>query len=273
VARYYQAVAHWALPHIEGRPLTLVWCPAGLGGECTYMKHSKLWAPDIVRRVRIPEKKKTGEYLVVEDIKGLITLVQMGVLEFHTWNSRFDDVEKPNRIVIDLDPGEEVPWPEVVAAARQVRRLLGAIDLDAFPKTTGGRGLHVVVPIRPEHDWRECLAFAKALAGTLVRDEPERYTMTFAKAGRSRRILIDYLRNNRTNTSVAAFSTRARRGAPVSMPVQWDDLSAREPGDFTLRSIPDRLNGPRSDPWRRYWASPQRLTAEALEAVTRLGRG
>jgi bifunctional non-homologous end joining protein LigD len=162
------------------------------------MKHSPVWAPEALRRVRIQEKKKVGEYLVADDIAAIIGLVQMGVLEIHTWNSTVDDLERPNRLVIDLDPGEEVGWPEVIAAARSVRSALAALDLESWVKTTGGRGLHVVAPLRPHADWSECLAFARGLSEALERAEPGRYTTEFAKAERARKILIDYLRNNRT---------------------------------------------------------------------------
>src|SRR5437899_2358957 len=198
------------VPHVAGRPLTLVRCPTGVGGSCFYMKHSAVWAPEGLRRVRIPEKKKIGEYLIADSLPALIGLVQMDILEIHTWNSTIDHLEQPNRIVLDLDPGPDVPWPRVIEAARLVRAALAALALESFVKTTGGAGLHVVVPLVPDAGWPECLAFARGVAEAIERQDPRRYTTTFRKAGRERRILIDYLRNNRTNTSVAAFSTRAR---------------------------------------------------------------
>ena len=177
----------------------------------------------------------------------------MGVLEVHTWNSRYARIEQPDRIVIDIDPGEAVEWPAVVAAARSVRELLHALDLDSFVKTTGGRGLHIVMPLVPAAGWSDCLDFARAFAETLERRDPAHFTTRFAKLGRENKILIDYLRNNRTNTSIAAFSTRARPGAPVSMPLTWSELSAsRTPDRFTLRTVPARLARLRSDPWEGY---------------------
>jgi bifunctional non-homologous end joining protein LigD len=199
------------------------------------MKHSKLWAPPVLRQVRITEKKKVGEYLVADSLAAVIGLVQMDVLELHTWNAKADDVEHPDRIVLDLDPGPDVRWTQVVEAARLVRAVLHAVGLASFVKTTGGRGLHVVVPLVPERRWDECLAFARTLAGVLVRQHPRRYTTAYAKAGRERQILLDYLRNNRTNTSVAAFSTRARPQAPVSMPLAWDELGGRVRSDTFTR--------------------------------------
>src|SRR5215217_396944 len=216
VANYFYSVAEWMVPHIAGRPLTLVHCPEGMAGECRFMKHSRLWGPDVIRRVRIREKTKVGEYLVADDVTALIGLAQMGILEVHTWNSTTNDIEHPDRIVIDLDPGENVEWPTVVTAAKLVRRVLSSLGLESFPKTTGGRGLHVVVPVVPGADWSECLEFSRNIAEAMERNDPQLYTTKFAKEGREAKILVDYLRNNRTNTSIAAYSTRARIGAPVS---------------------------------------------------------
>ncbi len=267
VARFYERIADWIVPHLEGRPLTLVRCPEGLKAECFYMKHSKVWAPPALRRVKIQEKTKVGDYLVADDIAAVISLVQMDVLEIHTWNTCVDKVELPNRIVFDLDPGAHVPWAHVIEGARLVRRMLKTIGLDSFAKTTGGKGLHVVVPLAPRADWRECLAFSRALAEALERHDPGLYTTTFAKAGRERKILIDYMRNNRTNTSVAAFSTRARPGAPVSLTLKWEEVTpALDPAAWTIATVERRLSSLRRDPWRDYWTCKQRLSAKAVEA-------
>jgi bifunctional non-homologous end joining protein LigD len=268
VVRYYDAVADAMVPHLSGRPLTLLHCPKGLEGECHFMKHSKQWAPAAVRRVRIQEKTKVGEYLVVDDRAALISLVQMDVLELHTWNATIGALEEPDRIVLDLDPGPEVRWPEVVRAARVVRGAVRALGLEAFLKTTGGAGLHVVVPLVPEARWEACLAFARGLATAIVRHDPRRFTTSFAKAGRERRILLDYLRNNRTNTSVAAFSARARAGAPVSVPLAWDELSARSrPERHTIRTVPRRLGALTADPWAGYDRARQPLGRARVAAV------
>jgi bifunctional non-homologous end joining protein LigD len=268
LAGYYAAIAPWVVPHVAGRPLTLVHCPQGLAGKCAYMRHTKAWGPSALRRVRIREKTKIGEYLVADDIVGVVSLVQMGMVEIHTWNATADDIERPNRIVWDLDPGPEVPWSKVVAAARQVRGVLAAMDLACWVKTTGGRGLHVVAPIRPERDWSECLTFSRQVAEMLTRADPGRYTTAFAKRGRERLILIDYLRNNRTNTSIAAYASRARSGAAVSMPMSWKRLTGRlDPQDFTVLSVPTRLRRVRADPWQDYWRCRQRLTLAILRAV------
>jgi bifunctional non-homologous end joining protein LigD len=268
VAEYYYSVSRWMVPHVKGRPLTLVHCPEGLAGACRFMKHSKLWGPDTLRRVRIREKKKIGEYMVADDARGLVGLAQMGILEVHTWNSTTDDIERPNRIVFDLDPGDRVEWPKVVASAKLVRRVLSAIGLESYPKTTGGKGLHIVVPLVPQADWSECLEFSRDIAAAIERNDPDLFTTKFAKEGRESKILIDYLRNNRTNTSIAAYSTRAREGATVSFPITWRDVrESLNPLRFTIDTVVRRLARMRSDPWRSYWSSKQKLTTMMMKAV------
>lgn len=267
LARYYEAVAEWVLPHLRGRPLTLVRCPDGAGGPCFFMKHSRAWGPGALRRVSIREKTKVGEYLIADDLPALVGLVQMNVLEIHTWNSTDTRVEEPDRLVLDIDPGPRVPWKQTVEAARLARRALEAIGLRSFVKTTGGSGLHVVAPLVPEAGWNACLAVAKAVAEAMVRHDPARYTTTFAKAGREDKLLIDYLRNNRTNTSVAAFSTRAQPAGEVSMPLAWEELTARtSPDRYTIRTVPKRLTR-RADPWAEYWTHTQRLASVKPHAL------
>jgi bifunctional non-homologous end joining protein LigD len=266
LARYYEDIAEWIVPHVRGRPLTLVHCPAGVAGPCTYMKHAKAWGPTALRRVHIQEKTKVGEYLVADSIAAVVALAQMGVVEIHTWNSTADDVERPNRIVWDLDPGPEIQWKQTVAAAKLLREVLETLGLAAWVKTTGGQGLHVVVPIQPSLDWSECLAFSRDVSGVLMRTNPALYTTTFSKRGRERKILIDYLRNNRTNTSICAYSPRAREGAPVSVPVDWGALSAG-PGRWSLLTVPRRLHRIRTDPWAGYWTTLQRVSTESIAAL------
>jgi len=268
LARFYEGIESWIIPHLAGRPLTLVRCPEGATAECFYMKHSKVWAPDALRRVNIPEKTKVGEYLIVDKLPALIALVQMSVLEVHTWNSRFEYVERPDRIVLDVDPGPDVTWPQVVAAARLVRGVVDALGLESFVKTTGGRGVHVVVPLEPKAEWQLCLEWSRAVAEAIVRQDPASFTTAFAKAGRQRKILIDYLRNNRTNTSVAAYSTRAKPHAPVSVPLTWEELGPKtKPDAFTLKTLGRRLSKLRSDPWARYWKVKQRIDKRMVQAL------
>jgi bifunctional non-homologous end joining protein LigD len=268
VVRYYDRIAAAMMPHVEGRPLTLVRCGSGVDGDCTFMKHSKLWAPAALTRVKIAEKTKVGDYLVIETPDALVSLAQMDILEIHTWNVRHRKVEYPDRIVLDLDPGPQVGWPAVVDAAKLVRSLLQTLDLASWIKTTGGRGLHVVVPLETRHVWTACLDFARAAAEALVRHDPQRFTTKFAKRGRERLILVDYMRNNRTNTSIAAFSTRARVGAPVSMPLSWEELTpALDPAAFTTLTAPERIARQRRDPWAAYFRARQRLSKHAVAAL------
>jgi bifunctional non-homologous end joining protein LigD len=270
LVRYYDRVAEWMLPHVQDRPLTLVHCPAGLQAPCNYMRHRRVWGPNVLKRVTIKEKTKVGEYLAVVNLEGVVALAQMGIIEVHTWNSTLDDVERPNRVVWDLDPGPEVKLRDVIAAAIAVRDLLETLGLQSWVKTTGGHGIHVVAPLTPQRQWDECLAFAKAVAEALTRTDASRYTTAFAKAGREKKILIDYLRNNRTNTSVAAFSARARPAATVSMPLSWKQLTARlKPEAFAVTTVLKTL---RTDQWRDYWSCKQKISASAFKAITQLRR-
>ena len=269
LAHYYEEIADWIVPHVAGRPLTLVHCPAGVTAPCIYLKHAKAWGPSALRRVKIQEKTKVGEYLVADSIEAVVSLTQMGIVEIHTWNSVTEDIERPNRIVWDLDPGPDVTWKQVVKAAGLVREVLKTLELTAWVKTTGGRGLHVVVPIKPAREVPECLEFSRRVSDAIVRTDPQLYTTNFAKIGRERKILIDYLRNNRTNTSVCAYSPRARTGATVSMPLDWSDLNA-SPERWTLPTAAKHLKRLRSDPWANYWDCHQKISHASFAAVQAL---
>jgi bifunctional non-homologous end joining protein LigD len=269
LARYYEDIGEWILPHIKGRPLTLVHCPAGIAGPCMFLRHAKAWGPTALRRVPIREKTKVGEYLVADSVSAVVALAQMGVVEIHTWNSTTDDLERPNRIVWDLDPGPEISWKQTVVAGRLMREVLETLGLASWVKTTGGSGLHVVVPLEPSLDWAECLAFSRDVSEAVARTNPDLYTIAFRKLGRERRILIDYLRNNRTNTSICAYSPRARAGAPVSVPLAWSDLSGRRP-NWPLPGVRRRLGRLRSDPWGEYWKTSQRVSKASVHALRRL---
>ena len=268
LARYYERVADRILPHIEGRPLTLVRGPEGASKPTFYMKHTGVWAPKDLRRVKIQEKTKVGEYLVVDDLPGLISLVQMGILEVHTWNATADALEKPDRVVFDLDPDPAVPWSAVADAARLLEARLADLGLRSFLKTTGGKGLHIVVPLRPGAPWDEAFDFTRGISEQIERAHPRRFTTAIPKAARKGKILIDYLRNNRGNTAVAPYSTRARPEAPLSVPIAWDELTASlRPDQYTLANIDERLKRRRKDPWAEYFSVRQRLTAAAKKAA------
>jgi bifunctional non-homologous end joining protein LigD len=262
LAQFYEAIADWILPHVKGRPLTLVRCPEGTSKPCFYMKHTGVWAPPALRRVKIQEKTKVGEYLVVDDLAGLVSLVQMGILEVHTWNSVADRLETCDRVVFDLDPDPAVPWERVVEAAVLLRTRLSTMDLESFVKTTGGKGLHVVVPLKPGASWDDAFAFSMALAEGIERKAPGAFTTVMPKARRKGRILIDTLRNRRGNTSVSAYSTRAKPHAPVSTPLTWDELGPEVTSDhFTIANIRERLDSLEADPWAGYFKARQRITA------------
>jgi len=259
IALYYESIADHILPHVVDRPTTLVRCPEGMAKPCFYQKHVGYWAPDTVRRVRIQEKKKVGQYLVVDDLPGLIGLAQMGILEVHTWNSTVKHLEQPDRVVFDLDPDAAVAWPAVVKTAERIRELLAGLGLAAFVKTTGGKGLHVVTPLVPDRGWDECADFARRLAEALAGRHPDEYVTEASKSARKGKIFIDWLRNVRGATSIAAYSTRARPGAPVSTPVTWEELPRTPPDQYTVQTLPRRLSSLKKDPWAGYDKAARRL--------------
>jgi bifunctional non-homologous end joining protein LigD len=267
LARFYESIATWILPHLDDRPTTLVRCPEGVHKTCFYQKHVGYWAPESLRRVKIQEKRKVGVYLVVDSLASLIGLVQIGILEIHTWNSVVRRLEHPDRVVFDLDPGPGVEWTAVIECARLIRDALSAVKLESFVKTTGGKGLHVVAPLAPGPSWDDAGAFAHAVADSIARANPRRYITSMAKAERRGKIFIDYLRNIRGATSVAAYSTRATPQATVSVPLAWDELSAKIRSDhFTIANLPERLARRTEDPWAAYWRTRQSLPKVAAAA-------
>jgi bifunctional non-homologous end joining protein LigD len=249
LAEYYVAIADWVLPHVADRPITLVRCPTGRQRACFYQRHAGSGVPKELRQVAIPGFEKSGDYLYVRDLRGLVALVQMVVLEIHPWNARIDRTDRPDRVIFDLDPGEGVSFGEVTASALEIRGLLEHRGLASIAKTTGGKGLHVIVPIARRYGWDEVKAFARAFGEELARNAPDRYLIRLSKAERRGRILVDYLRNDPTSTAIAPYSTRARDGAPVALPIAWTEVKAGlDPRAFNLRSVPSLLQG-RADPW------------------------
>ncbi len=262
LAVYYERIADWILPILAGRPLVLVRCPDGQGGECFYQKHLTPQFPEPVLRVPIEEGGKTVSYAAVDSPAGLVSLVQMGVLEVHVWGAHRDQVERPDYAVLDLDPDVGLPWERVVEAAIEVRDLLAATGLRSFLKTTGGKGLHVVLPLARRHTWDELKAFTRAVVDGLVASRPDRYTANPLKARRQGRIYVDYLRNSRGATSIAAYSCRSRSGAPVSTPLAWEELAGDVRADtFTVSNLPERLASLAADPWRELSTVKQSITA------------
>lgn len=268
LARHYEQVAEWMLPHVENRLLSLVRCPAGSGQKCFFQKHPGEGTPDELKRFDVAEKEGSEEYLALYDLPGLVSLVQMGVLEIHQWGSTADKYEKPDRLVIDLDPDPAVKWPQVVTAAKEVKLLLEELDLVSFVKTTGGKGLHIVVPINRRLDWDGAKEFCRALADFLVAAAPDRYIAKMSKAARKGKIFVDYLRNDRGSTAIAPYSTRAKPGATVSVPIKWDELNDRLTSDhFTINNLPARLARLRKDPWAEMLTTKQNVTAAMLKSL------
>ena len=258
LAEYYVAVAEVMLPHVARRPITLVRCPTGQQKKCFYQRHAGSGVPSALSQVAIPGFEEP--YLYIRDRKGLIALVQMGVLEVHPWNACADHPDRPDRVVFDLDPGEGLGFGDVVAAAHEVRARLEAMKLVSFVKTTGGKGLHVVLPIERRHEWAPVKAFARQLALAMSADTPSRYLARISKAERRGRIFVDYLRNDPTSTAVAPYSTRARVGATVSAPLEWDELTPIvDPAAFNVRTMAARLQASGGDPWSGIGKLRQRL--------------
>ena len=262
LAEYAIAVADWMLPHVARRPITLVRCPTGRQKKCFYQRHAGSGVPSELSEVEISGFEESGAYLYITDVKGLVALVQMGVLEIHPWNARADRPERPDRVVFDLDPGEGLAFEDVVAGAHEVRARLSDLGLVSFAKTTGGKGLHVVVPIERRHEWPDVKRFARSLAEAIAADAPTRYLTRISIAERRGRIFIDYLRNDPTSTAVAPYSTRSRVNAPVATPVTWDEVApGLDPARFTIRTVPERLRGLNADPWADIDRIRQRLPA------------
>ncbi|SEM08112.1 ATP-dependent DNA ligase LigD phosphoesterase module /ATP-dependent DNA ligase LigD polymerase module [Pseudoxanthomonas sp. GM95] len=260
VADYYRRIASLLLPELAGRPLSLLRCPDGAGNECFFQKHH---APSLGKGVHaVPLKQKSGteDYLYVEDIEGVLALVQMNTLELHPWGSTVDAPEQPDRLVFDLDPGPGVSWAQVKQAAREIRSNLRKTGLESFVRLSGGKGLHVVVPIDRGPSWDTVKAFCEAFANAMAEHRPERYIATMSKAKRERKIFIDWLRNGRGSTSVCSWSLRAREHATVAVPLRWDDLGRiTGPGQFTLDKALQRAARLKADPWKDMAILKQKL--------------
>jgi bifunctional non-homologous end joining protein LigD len=257
LADYYRSVWDWMAPHVVSRPLALVRCPDGTKGQCFFQKHASAGLTEENLRTVIDRNRR--QVIAVEDLDGVLSLVQAGVLELHVRGSTIDRLDVCDRIVFDIDPGEGVAWAEVVAAARDVRARLAAIDLQSFVKLSGGKGLHVVLPIVGA-DWDTTKNFAQAVALAMTADDPKRYVAKITKSLRKGKIFVDYLRNSLEQTSIAAYSTRAREGAPVSAPVTWEELGRTKGGNqYTVLNLGRRLGGLKQDPWKDIGRVKQKL--------------
>lgn len=250
IAVYYAAVGDTMLPHILGRPVSLFRCPTGKLSDCFYQRHAFTGMPATIAKTTI--KNSEGEektYISVEDVKGYLALAQFGVVEFHAWGALRTDIEKPDRIIFDLDPGEGIGWREVVEAATHVRGQLEEIGLVPFAKTSGGRGIHVVVPVKPKLGWKDIHRATAEIAAAIAKAAPDTFTTVMGKENRKRLIFIDFHRNARGATAAAAYSLRAKPHMPVSTPLSWDDLESIDgPEDLNYSSLPGLL-ATSGDPW------------------------
>jgi bifunctional non-homologous end joining protein LigD len=251
LAAYYAAVVDAMLPYIADRPLSLVRCPAGRAKQCFFQKHDTGGFTQGMHTVSIVEKDGTADdYFTLDGIEGLLAGVQMGVLEFHIWGSRRDSIEKPDRIVFDIDPDEGLDFGDVKSAAFDIRDRLADLGLKTFPLVTGGKGLHVVAPITRRAEWPAVKAFASGFAKQMAADEPDRFTANLSKKARKGKLFIDYLRNERGSTAIAPYSSRARQGAPVAVPVAWDEVESLSAANaFSLEAAAERAA---NDPWQGY---------------------
>ena len=262
LARYYESVGEAIVPELKGRPLSLVRCPQGPGEGCFYQKHIDDKFSSEIERVPIQESAGQGIYAAANTIEAVIGLVQMGVIELHVWGSTTADLDKPDRMIFDLDPDPAIAWRDVMAAAQSTRERLADLGLESFVKTSGGKGLHVAVPLARRHEWDEVREFSRAIAEAMAREEPRRFVAKMAKRERAGRIFVDYLRNSPGATTVAAYSVRAKPGAPVSTPLHWDELVGRlKPDTFHAGNVARRLNSLHSDPWKAFRRKSQTLTA------------
>ena len=313
LARYYASVAPRMLPYVVQRPLTLVRCPEGTAAACFFQRHASEGFSEAVLRVPIEEDQGVATYMAITSLAGLISLVQMDVLEVHVWGARLGALETPDRLIFDLDPDPELPFMAVIDAARHVRDQLDALGLRSFVKTTGGKGLHVVAPLAPGQrsqspsggadqqnqpaagpasgagqpaqpppewssggggrldtpaagpTWEEVRGLARAIAEAIARASPDRFTASASRSERTGKIYIDYLRNSRGATSVAPFSTRRHAGAPVSMPLRWDELTPRlRANRYTASNARQRLAALKGDPWEGFAEIRQSIAGKAI---------
>lgn len=263
-ARYLEAVADHMLPHVRGRPCSIVRAPDGIGGEVFFQRHAGAGLAGDVGEVRLEGDDEP--YIQADDRRALAALAQAAALELHPWNCRPGAPDVPGRLVFDLDPGDGVPFDEVVDAAREVRGRLSQAGLESFCKTTGGKGLHVVAPLAPSAPepptWPRAKGFARTLCEAMAADAPARYVTVMARSERTGRIFLDYLRNDRMASAVAPFSARARPGALVAMPLDWTEVRrSLDPSRFTVRTVPSLLDGLTA--WDGYDAAERPLPQSA----------
>ena len=252
LADYYQYVQKWMLPHVVDRPLALVRCPDGLSSKCFFQRNWSETLPRAIDKIDIGESKTTEVHVAIHNLAGVISMAQIGVLEIHAWNCRNDDIERPDQLIFDLDPGPDLPWKRIVEAARQLNRTLESLRLPTFLKTSGGKGLHITIPIERTIDWDSAKSFCETIAKSLAQ-KSDLFVANMRKDLRGGKIYVDYNRNGRGATAVAPYSSRARAGAPVAMPISWDELGKLKSADyFNVRTARRYLEKRKTDPWRDF---------------------
>ncbi|MGV1014963.1 MAG: DNA ligase D, partial [Methyloceanibacter sp.] len=268
IARYYEAIAPHILAYVANRPISLVRCPDGIEGQHFFQRHAMKGMSEAIKQIPISGGASTKPYLYIDSEKGLFGLVQIGTLEIHDWGVSLDRIKEPDRLVFDLDPDEDLDFAVLKAAAEEVRDFLADLGLKSFLKATGGKGLHLVAPLTPKLGWAEVKTFAKAVADALVAARPGRYTANPLKRTRVGKIFVDYLRNQRGGSSIANYSTRAKKGAPVASPLRWEELKSLTSGaPYTVKTLPARLKKLKSDPWDGFFSTRQSITAKARKAL------
>lgn len=261
LVEFYSKISDWLLPQIIYRPLTLLRCPDGYNKECFFQKHFDKNTMPFIQNVEVQEKNKKRTYLSIRDKQGLINLIQIGVLEIHSGNSRNNHVESPDRLIFDLDPDPKINWESVTECAQNIKEVLNFFGLKSFVKLSGGKGLHIYIPIRPHPNWNEFYDFAKRFANLIVKINPGLYTTQLTKAKRIKKIFIDYIRNSKGSTCIAAYSTRAKKHAPISTPVGWSELSRIKSADqYNIGNIFRRLRALKKDPWEDFYTIQQKIT-------------
>lgn len=267
LVQYYANVLPWILPHLRDRPVAMVRAPGGIAGTLFFQKHlEKIQIPNLTRHV--DWDKGHPPVLSIDSADALMAAVQMNVVELHTWNGVVGKIDKPDRVIFDLDPDPALPWQRMRDAATLVRALLEEIGLQGFLKTSGGKGLHIVVPLQKTADWEVVFEFSKAVAEHLAHILPRQFSAKMGAQNRVDKIFVDYLRNHRGATSVSAYSARTRPGMGVSAPVTWDELKELQKGDeWTVETLPGRLARLEADPWADYGKVKQKLTAGMIKKL------
>lgn len=268
LAQYYFAVAGYILPYVKNRPLSIIRCPEGIGEPCFFQRHIAPGQFPYLYEIEIAIKDRCENYMMISDLKGLMTLIQWGVIELHPWGCCAKKPHQPNQIIFDLDPDPELPWQAIIDGAKEVRLRMQEFGLESFVKTTGGKGLHVVIPCVSHYDWGTIKAFSHAIAESMAHDSPKRYIAKASKAARKGKIFVDYLRNDLTATAIAPFSARARAQAPVALPIPWESLnSLLHPTDFTIESVLGYLANRKNDPWEDFFKVKQKIKTQHLAAL------